>query len=107
MNDDYKIMRQIGSGSFASVYEAIHQPTQLIVAIKIVYKTFLNTTKKKNNFLTEFAILKSLNHPLISEFYDFFESDEAYIIVMEYLPNGNLFELIQKNKKIEENDAKR
>jgi serine/threonine protein kinase len=105
--NDYSIQEQIGSGSYGFVYRAIHQPSQLTVAMKMVSKLFLSTETKKNSFFEEINIFQFLHHPFIAEFYDFFESDEFYIIVMEYLPNGNLHDFIRKNNKLEENYAKR
>jgi serine/threonine protein kinase len=42
---DYEIQEKIGSGSFTSVYKAIHQPTQLTVAIKSIHKELLENGK--------------------------------------------------------------
>jgi serine/threonine protein kinase len=104
---DYKYLQQIGSGSFSTVYKAIHQPTMVAVAIKTIHKSKLDTIQKKTAFYKELEILKSLHHPLIVDFFDFFESNDSFNIVMEYLPNGTLHDLIVKNKKIEECEAQR
>jgi serine/threonine protein kinase len=43
----YEFRKKIGSGSYASVYKAVHQLTQLTVIIKIINKDLLDTVKKK------------------------------------------------------------
>jgi serine/threonine protein kinase len=104
---DYEFQEEIGAGSFASIYKAIHLPSQLTVAIKTIYKEMLSTKTTKTIFGNQIEILKSLHHPFIADFFDSFESRNNYYIVMEYLPNGNLFDYIVKQKKLKENDAKR
>jgi serine/threonine protein kinase len=104
---DYKIQERLGSGSFASVYKAIHQPTMVTVAIKMINKTEVDTIQKKTALLEEVEILKSLHFPLIADFFDFFETNDCYNLVIEYLPNGTLHDLISKKKKLEEIEAKR
>jgi serine/threonine protein kinase len=47
---DYMIQQKIGSGTYASVYKSIHQPTLLPVAIKIINKVYVNTEVKKRLF---------------------------------------------------------
>jgi serine/threonine protein kinase len=103
---NYEFQHKIGSGSFASVYKATHLPTMLAVAIKVINKNLFHTNKRKTDFLNLIKMYRSLHHPFIAEFFDFFESNQSYNIVMEYLPNGSLYDFITKNKKFEENDAK-
>jgi serine/threonine protein kinase len=105
MTHNYKLLEEIGSGSYSKVYKAIHVPTNLLVAIKVLKKDQINSTKKQNEFQNEIEILKSLNHPFISQIFDFFASPNHYYIVMEYCPNGSLRQLIKKSEKLDEKNA--
>jgi serine/threonine protein kinase len=104
---NYECQQKIGSGYFSSVYKAIHQPTMLTVAIKIISKDIFQTIKRKNDFFDLIEMLRSFHHPFVAEIFDFFESNNNYNLVMEYLPNGNLYDFMKINKKIEETDAKK
>jgi serine/threonine-protein kinase ULK/ATG1 len=99
MTHIYKLLEVIGSGSYSVVYKAIHIPTNLLVAVKIFGKDQLNSGQN------EIQILRSLNHPFISQIFDFFESPNHFYIVMEYCPNGSLSDIIKKYKKLDLNNA--
>lgn len=59
---DYEITKQIGSGSYGMVCEALHLPTGEKVAIKRVSRIFDDLVDCKR-LLREIAILRYLNHP--------------------------------------------
>ncbi len=59
---DYEITKQIGSGSYGMVCEALHLPTGEKVAIKRVSRIFDDVVDCKR-LLREIAILRYLNHP--------------------------------------------
>jgi serine/threonine protein kinase len=44
-------------------------------------------------------------HPNIVKLYDSFQERESVYIVLEYLSNGNLYNYIQKKKKLDDREA--
>ena len=62
VGSDYEITKQIGSGSYGMVCEALHLPTGEKVAIKRVSRIFDDLVDCKR-LLREIAILRYLNHP--------------------------------------------
>lgn len=102
---NYQILDRIGLGAFGSVHKGIHIPSKSPVAIKMMQKFLCNTEENKKEFLNEVNVLKSLRHPLVAEFYDLFESDNHFYIVMEHCPNGSLHDLIAKYQKLDETIA--
>jgi len=68
-------------------------------------KIFLNKSKNfvikkvlNKDLFFEFDILKIVNHPFIISLIDYFEILNNSFIILEYLPKGNLFKIIQKYK---------
>ena len=94
----YHFHSLIGRGGFSSVCTATYEPTQAIVAIKVITKSSVSGPK----FETELSLMRTIDHPFIVAFYDFLEDDDNYYIVMEYCPNGTLLERVNKTKGLTE-----
>lgn len=88
-----KLVKPIGDGKFASVYEAIDIDKCQFFAIKEFKKEFNEETKK--TFFKEVDIMKSLNHPNIIKFLDYDVLNNTFIILMEKAYNGCLFSRIE------------
>ena len=92
----YKKLKELGSGSYGSVYQAKNIIMDNIVAIKMIEKVednMIDDMEIKN----EINILKSLSHPNIVKIYEFYDTVLYYYIVTEYCKKGELFSYI-KNK---------
>ena len=63
----YKIVREIGAGAFSTVFEVSENTTKQHYAVKKVMR------QQKDDLLTEARILKSLKHPNIISFKEFFQ----------------------------------
>ncbi|KAH0842455.1 hypothetical protein AYO21_10757 [Fonsecaea monophora] len=97
---------EIGRGSFATVYKAIHTTNsgvQSIVAIKSVNMSKLNK-KLKDNLTSEISILKGLHHPHIVALIDCKESSAHIHLVMEYVALGDLSHFIKRRNEIKDSD---
>jgi len=89
----YKKLRNLGSGSYGTVYLAKNNLKENLVAIKVIEKVpsnIIDDMEIKN----EINILKSLSHPNIVKIYEFFDTAVDYYIVTEYCKKGELFEYI-------------
>jgi MAP/microtubule affinity-regulating kinase len=60
--EDYKFVKEIGKGSYATVKSAIHKTSGKKYAIKIYEKYKLMDPAKKNAVKREIQILKKINH---------------------------------------------
>ena len=89
----YKKIRNLGSGSYGTVYLAKNVLKDNLVAIKVIEKVpsnIIDDMEIKN----EINILKSLSHPNIVKIYEFFDTAVDYYIVTEYCKKGELFDYI-------------
>ncbi len=92
----YLIQDVIGAGGMGSVYRA--RDMHFSNAIKLVaVKEMINQTRDPalrqtmlSNFEREANILVSLNHPSIPKIFDFFEVNERYYLVQEYIDGKDL-----------------
>ena len=89
----YKKIKDLGSGSYGSVYQAKNLIMDNIVAIKMIEKVQENMVDDLE-IKNEVNILKSLSHPNIVKIYEFFDTVLYYYIVTEYCKRGELFSYI-------------
>jgi serine/threonine protein kinase len=82
--------RLLGEGGFSKVYLAKWRET--FVVAKIINTEIIKT--KKELVLREIDIMSKLHHPNIVQFLGYV--DNPFILVMEYIPQGNLRDNISK-----------
>ncbi|KAL2229499.1 UNVERIFIED_CONTAM: Serine/threonine-protein kinase ATG1c [Sesamum indicum] len=103
---DYMVGKQIGAGSFSTVWHARHRVHGTEVAIKEIVTTRLNP-KLQESLKSEIFILKRINHPNIIRLHDMIEEPGKIYIVLEYCKGGDLSMYIQQRQgKIPEATAK-
>src|SRR5215472_5519607 len=96
----YMIMRTIGHGGMAAVYQAKDSKHDTICAIKEMSLSSVppyEHAQAIQNFLAEATILSRLNHPNLPAFTDFFTEDSRHFLVMEYIEGGTLEDLLEHN----------
>ncbi len=91
-----KLGKKLGQGGFGVVYQGTWRMTD--VAIKELIPEKL-TPESSNEFEIEAQTMKNLRHPNIVQFYGFCVSPK-YCIVMEYMPNGSLFDLLHSSQTL-------
>ena len=97
---DFEKIKELGKGSFGSVYLVRRKEDHKIYALKSVYIEKLNK-KEQQNSVNEVRILASVNHPNVIGYKEAFwdEKDNTLNIVMEYADDGDLQTKINKMKK--------
>ena len=95
---DFKIKREIGSGSFGRVYLATHFKTHVDYAIKVIDKRNKTNIEGKPYFRREIEIMAKIRHPNCVRLFGNFEDDNFCYFIMEYIPGGNLYTLMSRNK---------
>ena len=94
---DFKFIKELGIGSFGTVYLVSHKKTKAIYALKAIDKSVPENIEQKANFNREVEIMYKLNHPNIVRLYGHFEDEKYCYLIMQYIPNKDLFELIPTN----------
>jgi serine/threonine-protein kinase ULK/ATG1 len=97
--DNYLVFaKEIGRGSFSTVYKGINQNNNQEVAIKKINNKALS--KMRNYIDKEINLMKKLNHKnivkLYDVLYDFNNTEEVYLI-LEYCCNGDLTKFLDSN----------
>lgn len=77
---------------------ALHLPTSEKVAIKIIDKSKMRP-KDVQRVLKEIEVLKRIRHRHVVTLYEIMETEKSLLLVTEFLPNGELFRHIIKEKK--------
>lgn len=68
-------------------------------------KFILKQTANLELVMNEHRIASDLDNPFIVKTHHFIETEHFYVIVMEFLPGGELFELLKANKRMTETEA--
>ena len=101
----YNILEILGTGSFSIVKLAINKITNQKVAVKIMNKKKMSSTRLESA-RTEIEIMKICHFPYIIRFIEEYEDIDYIYIFMEYCSGGTLFEFIkERNFKIKEEVA--
>lgn len=103
----YRLLYVVGQGNQAIVWCAIHQTIKALVAIKLINKTTLNENSNLAKIRREIMIMKMNNHQNLIKLYEVIEDEEKIAIVMEYLNNGTLLNLMKHLNVLPEIRAKR
>lgn len=96
----YKILSKVGQGGMSVVYMAINEKANKTWAVKEVRKDgVLDFEAVKQGLVAETDILKKLSHPNLPSIIDVIDTDDSFIIIMDYVQGNSL------NKALEEYGA--
>ena len=86
---DYQLLGELGRGGMGVVYQAVHQPTSRLVALKQVLPDAAMDKRANKLFLREMGVMANLIHPNLVRFYDQGEHKGQYYFVSEFLSGGD------------------
>lgn len=87
---DFLLVREVGRGSMGIVYEAIQEPLQRRVALKVLPLTVHLQQQTLQRFLREAAVLAELDHPHIVPIYATGSDRGVYFYAMPFLEGSTL-----------------
>ncbi len=85
---NYRLLRELGRGSFAEVYLAEHLYLERLAAIKVLHVQM--DPEAQERFRREARTIAHLQHPHIIQVLDFGIDEQTPYLVMEYTPGGTL-----------------
>lgn len=104
-NERFRTIRELGSGTYGRVVLAFDRDHQQRCALKILQRS----STKLRDFQRElnYSLLLTNHRSIINIFEErCFQTDEAFVIVQEYAPLGDLFESIPPQRGLPERAVK-
>eukprot|EP01027_Heterolobosea_sp_BB2_P014029 GEZU01020190.1.p1 GENE.GEZU01020190.1~~GEZU01020190.1.p1 ORF type:complete len:351 (+),score=38.71 GEZU01020190.1:326-1378(+) len=93
----YKLIKQLGDGTYGSVIKAVNKQTGEVVAIKKMKRKFYSWEECMQ--LREIKSLKKLNHPNIVKLKEVIRENDELFFVFEYM-EGNLYQMMKDRGKL-------
>eukprot|EP00300_Choanocystis_sp_HF-7_P042461 c9211_g1_i1.p1 GENE.c9211_g1_i1~~c9211_g1_i1.p1 ORF type:complete len:479 (-),score=105.58 c9211_g1_i1:89-1525(-) len=104
VEDLYDITEELGSGGFSVVKRGICKTDGTEWALKMIKQSVF--VKNKERTEEEVEVLARLSHPNIVHFREVVRTPKFYVIVMEILEGGELFDRIVEREKYDEAHAR-
>jgi eukaryotic-like serine/threonine-protein kinase len=101
VDDRYKVIEAMASGSMGTVYKAERVPVGKLVAIKFLKSSFANDTEFLGRFERETQVMSKLAHPNCVSVVDFGVYDSAPYLVMEYVAGTTLRQILDNEGSVE------
>lgn len=104
LEDVYDITEELGSGGFSIVKRGVCKEDGSEWALKMIKHSVF--VKNRERTEEEVEVLARLNHPNIVHFREVVRTPKYYVIVMEILEGGELFDRIVEREKYDEAHAR-
>ncbi|KAG0360310.1 hypothetical protein BG005_011007 [Podila minutissima] len=92
-DEEYTLLEKIGTGSFGTVYKAIHNVSKEVVAIKQI--NLEDSEEDISEIQQEIALLSQCDSEYITKYYGSCVKGFKLWIVMEYLAGGSCLDLLK------------
>jgi serine/threonine-protein kinase ULK4 len=99
--NNFHIYEEIGRGKYSVVYKGRKKKTIEYVAVKSVERS------RRKKLMNEVRIFHNLQHRNILKFHNWYETRNHLWIIFEYCPGGDLFKLLEEDKKLPEKVVKK
>ena len=103
---DFTFLKRISAGAYARVFLAQKKKTGDLYAIKVLRRDEVQQKNQMKRVLAEKDILLQFCNPYIVKFYYSIIGRHNLYLVMEYLPGGDLYSLLQNVGCLDEESTK-
>ncbi|EJW88130.1 camk/dcamkl protein kinase [Wuchereria bancrofti] len=97
------LVRLIGDGNTALVYETMCKKTRERKALKVI--SYENVIGKEELIRSEIAIMRRISHEFIVQMYDCWEFEGSFYLSLELITGGDLFEYLCQVRHVTERCA--
>ncbi|KAM3928405.1 rho-associated protein kinase 1 isoform 2-T3 [Leptodactylus fuscus] len=92
--EDYEVVKVIGRGAFGEVQLVRHKSSRKVYAMKLLSKLEMIKRSDSAFFWEERDIMAFANSPWVVQLFYAFQDDRYLYMVMEYMPGGDLVNLM-------------
>src|SRR5687768_3552765 len=96
----YRVYRRLGTGGMANVYYAQHAVLERPLVIKALLPHLARDAEMRERFKREAEASSQLSHPHICSIMDYGEVDNVVFLVMPYLANGSLADVVVRDRTV-------
>lgn len=93
----YELLKLVGMGGLSKVFLALDNRTNKLWAVKVFDRTNKNSAVFEKIFMTEFMMMRYLEHPAIPRIVDFINTDDYLAVVMDYIEGETLEDLVKRS----------
>uniref|UniRef100_A0A1I7X249 non-specific serine/threonine protein kinase n=1 Tax=Heterorhabditis bacteriophora TaxID=37862 RepID=A0A1I7X249_HETBA len=105
LDDKFSIIKLLGDGNTALVYEVVDRQTLEHKALKFIARE--NAIGKEALINSELTIMSKLEHPFVVQMYDSWKLAGSYYLSLELVDGGDLFEHLCAVRRLSERQAAR
>ena len=99
--NNYHIYEEVGRGKYSVVYKGRMKKTIEYMAVKSVERS------RRKKLMNEVRLFHNLSHRNVLKFYHWYETRNHLWIIFEYCSGGDLFSLIEQDKKLPEESVRK
>lgn len=104
---DFQVIKPISKGAFGKVYLCRrHKFPDDLYAVKVLPKAEMKNKTDLKQVTRERRIMAKLHSPFVVDLMFSFQSEQNLFLVMEYVPGGDLFSLLQNLGALAEDPAR-
>ncbi|CAL8077544.1 unnamed protein product [Calicophoron daubneyi] len=104
---DFKLLKVIGRGSYAKVFQVEHLATRRIYAMKVIKKETILDDEDIEWVQTEKHVFEcATNHPFLVGLHSCFQTESRLFFVIEFVNGGDLMFYMQRNLRLAEDYAR-
>ena len=102
---EYQLIERLGSGSMGTVYKALHNRLDRVVALKVLPRGRTDDPRAVVRFEREMKAIGRLDHPHIVRAYDAREIEGRLVLVMEFVEGLDLRKIVRRLGRLGMADA--